>query len=84
MLSLCLERARDRVSSQGRAGGVNQMGILRRFFQKDTFNRRRGAWAGYIAGVAVPLMLAGLMVVSFRGYGITEDAPVPPQIYTSF
>ena len=36
------------------------------------------------AGVAVPLMLAGLVVVSFRGYGIMDEPPQGPQVYTSF
>lgn len=58
--------------------------ILRRLPDPDALHRRRGAFAGFAAGVAVPLLLAGLVLVSFRGYGITEDAPTPPQVYTNF
>ena len=50
----------------------------------DILVRRRGAFAGFIAGVFVPLALAGLMLVSFRGYGITEDAPQITPVYTMF
>ena len=61
---------------------------MRRFLQRlpdaETLHRRRGAFAGFAAGVFAPLVLAGLFLVSFRGYGITESAPVPPQVYTNF
>ena len=61
---------------------------MRRIFASlpdtDSLHRRRGAFAGFLAGVAVPLIIAGLFLVSFRGYGITESAPIPDQIYTSF
>lgn len=49
-----------------------------------TLHRRRGAIAGYVAGVAVPLMLAGLLLVSHRGYGIMDAPPQGPQVYTGF
>lgn len=58
--------------------------VLNRLPSPDALHRRRGAFAGFLAGVAVPLMLVGLFVVSFRGYGIMEEAPQPPQIYTNF
>ncbi|MDD9976451.1 MAG: hypothetical protein OXQ30_01770 [Boseongicola sp.] len=58
--------------------------MLEKFPSVESLRRKRGAIAGFTAGVAVPLMLAGLLLVSFRGYGIMDDAPVPPQVYTSF
>ncbi len=58
--------------------------ILSRLPDSDALHRRRGAIAGFVSGVAVPLMLAGLIIVSFRGYGITESAPIPEQVYTNF
>ena len=50
----------------------------------DTIHRRRGAIAGFVAGVFVPLALAGLFIVSFRGYGIADEPPQMAPIYTSF
>lgn len=50
----------------------------------ETLSRRRGAVAGYLAGIAVPLMLAGLVLVAHRGYGIMDEPPRGPQVYTSF
>lgn len=47
-------------------------------------HRRRAAVAGYVAGVAVPLMLAGLVLVAHRGYGIMDEPPQGPQVYTRF
>lgn len=47
-------------------------------------HRRRVAVAGYLAGIAVPLLLAGLVIVAHRGYGIMDDPPRGPQVYTSF
>ncbi|MBT8459991.1 MAG: hypothetical protein HKP37_05950 [Boseongicola sp.] len=58
--------------------------VLNRVPSTDALHRRRGAFAGFLAGVAVPLMLVGLFVVSFRGYGIMEQAPQPPQVYSNF
>ena len=49
-----------------------------------TLHRRRAAVAGYLAGIAVPLMLAGLVLVTHRGYGIMDEPPRGPQVYTSF
>ena len=46
--------------------------------------RRRGAFAGFAAGVFVPLVLAGLVLVSFRGYGIQDEPPQMQPIYTNF
>ena len=60
------------------------MRLIRRLADAETLHRRRGAIAGFIVGVAVPLMLAGLVLVSFRGYGIADTPPVPPQVYTNF
>ena len=51
---------------------------------REVLVRRRGAFAGFATGVFVPLVLAGLVLVSFRGYGITEDAPQIQPIYTNF
>ena len=56
----------------------------RRLPDPESFHRRRGAIAGFVAGVAVPLLLAGVFLVSFRGYGIADAPPVPPQVYTNF
>jgi hypothetical protein len=64
--------------------GDKDMRFIRGLADPDRLHRRRGAIAGFITGVAVPLMLAGLLLVSFRGYGIADDAPVPPQVYTNF
>ena len=50
---------------------------------KDLY-RRRGALAGFATGIFVPLVLVGLVLVSFRGYGIMDEAPAPPQVYTNF
>lgn len=50
----------------------------------ETMRRRPAAVLGFVAGVAVPLMLAGLIVVSFRGYGIMDEPPQGPQVYTNF
>ncbi len=50
----------------------------------ETLHRRRGAFAGFATGVFVPLVLAALVLVSFRGYGIMDSEPTPPQIYTAF
>ena len=50
----------------------------------ESLHRRRGAFAGFIVGAAVPLLLVGLFVVSLRGYGITEQPPQPPQVYSNF
>lgn len=58
--------------------------VLKRLPDSALLHRRRGAFAGFLAGVAVPLLLVGVFIVSLRGYGITEDAPQPPQIYTAF
>jgi hypothetical protein len=37
-----------------------------------------------LAGVAVPLLVVGVFIVSLRGYGITEEPPQPPQVYSNF
>lgn len=50
----------------------------------ETLHRRRGAFAGFAAGVFLPLVIAGLFLVSFRGYGIADEPPMPPQVYTNF
>ncbi len=50
----------------------------------ETIHRRRGAIAGFVAGVFVPLVIAGLFLVSFRGYGIMDDPPRLEPVYTSF
>ncbi len=50
----------------------------------ETLHRRRGAFAGFAAGVFIPLVIAGLVLVSFRGYGIMDSEPTPQQIYTAF
>lgn len=60
------------------------MRLLDRFPDSDTLYRRRGAIWGFVAGVAVPLLLAGLFLVSFRGYGIADEPPHPPQVYSNF
>ena len=58
--------------------------FIKRAADMDRFHRRRGAFVGFAAGVAVPLILSLLVVVSMRGYGIADTPPVPPQIYTAF
>ena len=61
------------------------MRLIRRLGQLPAaLHRRRAALAGYLAGVAVPLMLAGLVLVAHRGYGIMDEPPQGPQVYTSF
>jgi hypothetical protein len=50
----------------------------------ERLRNRPGAVLGFVAGVAVPLMLAGLVIVSFRGYGIMDESPQGPQVYTNF
>lgn len=52
--------------------------------EKPKFQIKRGAFAGFVVGVAVPLMVVGIFTVSLRGYGIADSAPVPPQVYTAF
>ncbi|SMX22421.1 hypothetical protein [Boseongicola aestuarii] len=58
--------------------------VLKRFPDSATLHRRRGAFAGFLAGVAVPLLVVGVFIVSLRGYGITEEPPQPPQAYSNF
>ena len=60
------------------------MRILDRLPDAETVHRRRGAIAGFVAGIFVPLVLAGLLLVSFRGYGIADEPPQMPPIYTNF
>ena len=58
--------------------------IVDRLPDPETLHRRRGAIAGFVAGIAVPLLLAGLFLVSFRGYGIADQPPEMPPVYTSY
>jgi hypothetical protein len=58
--------------------------VLNRLPDSASLHRRRGAFAGFLAGVAVPLLVVGVFIVSLRGYGIMEDAPQPPQVYSNF
>ena len=58
--------------------------IINRLPTSSSMYRRRGALAGFATGVFVPLVLVGLVLVSFRGYGIMDEAPTPPQVYTNF
>ena len=60
------------------------MRILERLPDAEALHRRRGAIAGFVAGIFVPLVLAGLLLVSFRGYGIADDPPQMPPVYTNF
>ena len=60
------------------------MRILDRLPSSDSIYRRRGAFAGFAAGVFVPVVLAALVLVSFRGYGITDEPPQMAPIYTNF
>ena len=60
------------------------MGFKDRLPDGDSIYRRRGAIAGFAAGLFVPLLLAGLVLVSFRGYGIADEPPEMPPIYTNF
>lgn len=60
------------------------MGVFHRLPDAETLHRRRGAIAGFVAGVAMPLLLVGLVLVSVRGYGIADTPPTPPQVYTNF
>jgi uncharacterized protein YqgC (DUF456 family) len=60
------------------------MAIRDRLPNGETFRRRRGAFAGFVAGVFVPLALAGLVLVSFRGYGIADEPPQIRPVYTNF
>ena len=50
----------------------------------EALHRRRGAFAGFATGVFVPLVIAALVLVSFRGHGIMDAEPTPPQVYTAF
>lgn len=50
----------------------------------DRVWQQRGKWLGFAAGVLVPLALAGLFLVTQRGYGISDNPPTPPQVYTDF
>ncbi|MEM9971293.1 MAG: hypothetical protein AAF762_09375 [Pseudomonadota bacterium] len=52
--------------------------------QPGFFDRNKGAFAGLTVGIAAPLILVALFLVTYRGYGITEEAPVPQQVYTDF
>ena len=58
--------------------------VLNRLPTSGSLPRRRGAFAGFIVGAAVPLLLVGLFIVSLRGYGITEHPPQPPLVYSNF
>ena len=58
--------------------------IINKLPTSSSMYRRRGALAGFATGVFVPLVLVGLVLVSFRGYGIMDEAPTPPQVYTNF
>ena len=58
--------------------------IIKKLPTSSSMYRRRGALAGFATGVFVPLVLVGLVLVSFRGYGIMDEAPTPPQVYTNF
>ena len=66
------------------SNATDDMAIKDRLPTGTSIARRRGAFAGFAAGVFVPLVLAGLFLVSFRGYGITESAPQIPPVYTDF
>ena len=60
------------------------MRLINKLPDTDTIVRRRGAFAGFATGVFVPLVLAGLVLVSFRGYGIHDEPPQMDPIYTNF
>ena len=55
--------------------------VLNRLPTSGSLPRRRGAFAGFIVGAAVPLLLVGLFIVSLRGYANTEP---PQQVYSNF
>lgn len=50
----------------------------------DWFVRHRAKLAGFAAGVLGPVLLALFVTVSLRGYGLGDDPPVPPQVYSNF
>lgn len=50
----------------------------------DRVWQQRGKLLGFGAGVLLPLVLAGLFLVTQRGYGISDNPPTPPQVYTDF
>lgn len=58
--------------------------ILRRLPSQSTLHRHRGKIAGLACGVIGTLLAAGLISVSYTGYGIGVTPPPPPVIYPNF
>ena len=79
-----LERVTRGDISHAETNKAEKMAFQDRLPSTETFHRRRGAIAGFSAGVFVPLVLAGLVLVSFRGYGIHDDPPQITPLYTNF
>ena len=48
------------------------------------FERHKAKFAGFAAGLVVPLVVLSLFTVSYRGYGLGENPPQPAQVYTAF
>lgn len=50
----------------------------------EDLDRHKGKIAGFIAGVAVPLVLVALFTVLYTGYGLSETPVRPAPIYPNF
>jgi hypothetical protein len=50
----------------------------------EDLDRNRGKIAGFLVGVAVPLVLAALFVVIYTGHGFGETPVSRPPVYPNF
>ena len=48
------------------------------------FERNKAKIAGFAAGVALPIVVSAIVVVTYRGYGWGEDVPQIAPVYTLF
>ncbi|MCU0906879.1 MAG: hypothetical protein MUF73_05385 [Rhodobacteraceae bacterium] len=53
-------------------------------FETFVTNRRSARVLGFAVGLAAPLLLAGLVVVSWTGTGLGEEPVKPEPVYTVF
>jgi hypothetical protein len=53
-------------------------------FETFVSSRRSARVLGFVVGLAAPLLLAGLVVVSWTGTGIGEEPAKPDPVYTVF
>jgi hypothetical protein len=58
--------------------------ILDRLPTTQDLYRHRAKFAGFAAGIAVPLAVAAVFTVSWQGHGLWVDPPVPSVVYPGF